>query len=212
MKRIIFDIDNTLIIFKNNYWNTIDMTFEYFNIKYGKEHIIKFKNAINDYEKFFNIYDKNHMRELLEKYIGMGLPLNFIDVWTSYLEDAAPRKIKDVEETLNYLSTKYELYALTNWFTEQQIKRLEKANIYKYFKEVIGADKVLIKPNKESFLKAADLTNIEDCIMVGDSLKSDIEGALNIGMKAILIDKKNTHETNKRFKVIKKITELKEIL
>ena len=42
----------------------------------------------------------------------------------------------EVKNTLKYLSNKYELVVLTNWFTDCQQKRLEKAGILKYFKKV----------------------------------------------------------------------------
>lgn len=47
------------------------------------------------------------------------------------------------------------------------------------------------KPNRSIFDHTSQLfgVNSEDCIMVGDSLSSDIQGALGAGMQAILIDR-----------------------
>lgn len=47
------------------------------------------------------------------------------------------------------------------------------------------------KPDRIIFDRAAQLFGVEagDCVMVGDSMSSDIEGALAAGMDAILIDR-----------------------
>ena len=47
--------------------------------------------------------------------------------------------------------------------------------------------------------------------MIGDSIRNDIEPALELGMKAILITNKNVRK-DLRYRKIKKIEELKEIL
>lgn len=46
------------------------------------------------------------------------------------------------------------------------------------------------KPDRRIFDHAADLFGVEasDCVMVGDSLSSDVEGSVAAGMSAILID------------------------
>ena len=48
--------------------------------------------------------------------------------------------------------------------------------------------------------------------MIGDSLKYDIEGALKIGLKAILYDYNNKLPDNEEYIKINKLEELKNIL
>lgn len=47
------------------------------------------------------------------------------------------------------------------------------------------------KPDPEIFLTACRRFNVkpEDCLMIGDNVSADIEGALRVGMKAALIDR-----------------------
>lgn len=195
MKKIIFDLDNTLIPWKEEYWNTINETFEYFNIKYSEEDILKFKEAIDNYENEYNTYQESTMQKILEDYLGFKLPYNFIEKWEEYLSLCAPDIVSNDDiETFDYLSNKYELVVLTNWFTEQQKARLEKAGIMKYFKTIIGTDIVKNKPHKESYTKACLPYNLDECIMIGDSVTCDYEGALKVGMKAILYDPNNKNK------------------
>lgn len=212
MKRIIFDIDNTLIMWKEQYWDTISKTLMESNIECNDLVISSFKEAIRNYEKEYNIYNKDYMREMIESYINVDLPEDFIEKWCNHLKENAPTSIIEVENTLEYLYQKYELYALTNWFTESQCERLRKANLLKYFNKVIGTDQVIIKPNKESFLEAVYPYKVEDCIMIGDSVETDVKGAINAGIQAILIDKSGIYNTNDKFIVIRNIEELENIL
>ena len=68
--------------------------------------------------------------------------------------------------------------------------------------------------NVEEELKKQGIypNKIEECIMIGDSLKYDIEGALKIGLKAILYDYNNKLPDNEEYIKINKLEELKNIL
>ena len=70
--------------------------------------------------------------------------------------------------------------------------------IDKYFSKQIYTDKIKNKPNKEAFLEAIKPYNIDECIMIGDNLETDIKGAESIGMKTILIDDKTKIEDLRR--------------
>ena len=53
--------------------------------------------------------------------------------------------------------------------------------------------------------------------MVGDSLKNDVEGALSVGMKAVLIDRKLPHAdktglSDSPFGVVRSLTDLQGLL
>lgn len=206
IKRLIFDLDNTLIMWSDEYYSTLDETLNYFSINYDekvKNNLIK---AVDDYESIYDIFKYEYMNDLMSEYTNIKLPNNFVIKWTEYLEKAVPLK-QDIEliDTLEYLSNKYELVVLTNWFTKQQSKRLENYGILKYFKEIIGTDLVKNKPNKEAFVKASG-NNLNECVMIGDSLIKDVKGALNVGMKAIYVG------NDSNFVNISKISDLKEIL
>ena len=137
--------------------------------------------------------------------------MEFLEKCLEHFSNCAPNKMnKEIYETLEYLSKKYELVVLTNWFEKQQAKRLETVGILKYFSKVYAPETFLIKPNKEAFMKACQ-NKPEEAVMVGDSLKADIEGAINAGLKAIYINK-NAEKGSKDYITINEFSELKNIL
>ena len=72
------------------------------------------------------------------------------------------------------------------------------------------------KPNRIIFDHTAQLFGVEaaDCVMVGDSLSSDVEGALAAGMDAILIDRsgKVAQLDAKNAHVVRSLTEVQHLL
>lgn len=211
IKRIIFDLDDTLIKWKSEYWASFDRVLERINYNYDTHFIQKLIAAIENYEKIYSVFNKDDMLHLLNKNIERPLPNNFIDYWLEELSLCSEQASDDLIKTLNYLHNKYDLVVLTNWFTVSQVNRLKKAGIASYFSEVYCADKFPIKPNPESYLTAVGDYQISDCIMIGDSVDCDIDGALKIGLRAILYNPKN-HNVNGDYQVITKLDNLIEIL
>ena len=67
MKKIIFDLDDTLIMWKSEYYDTLNKTLDYFNIKYEEKDIYNLKEAVDDYENNYNIYKEEYMLEIFKK-------------------------------------------------------------------------------------------------------------------------------------------------
>lgn len=216
IKRLIFDIDNTLIFWEDEYDRAIDETLEQMEYPYTKELCKKIDDSIVEYEKNRKYFDRKEMLQFINNNIGEELPEDFLDMWIKNLSNCVPEKLeKDDYEVLEYLYKKYELVILTNWFDESQIKRMKKVNIFKYFKEFYGAEKYA-KPYKESFIQAAGNRTLEECAMIGDSLVNDIQGALDAGIKQIVwkdVYNKANENINiiDKVQVIKELKELKEI-
>lgn len=148
-------------------------------------------------------------------YILSSLNLN-LDI--SFIKKLEKRQSKlsfiddDLIDVLDYLSKKYELVILSNYFTNIQKNRLKNAKIDKYFSKVFGGDEIKLKPRPEAFLKAVYPNKKEECLMIGDSLKMDIEGALNVGLKVIAVDYFNKLPKSDKYILIDDIKKLKEIL
>lgn len=215
IKRIIFDLDNTLIEWKEEYWNSINKTFEELNLPYADCTISKVKHAVDVYEDGrMETYNKELMHKTIEHELGYELPKEFMDVWLKHLGNCVPEKIDEAEiETLEYLKNKYDLVILSNWFEFSQNERLKNAGLYKFFTSTYMTEGFPMKPNKEAFEIAKGEFELPECIMVGDNYRVDIQGAIEAGMKGILISKnKNIKLNSKLIAIIDDISELEKIL
>ena len=205
VKRIIFDLDNTLIMWKNSYTNALKETLEKFDIKEDVNYV---NSLIDLYDDKFEYYSKELLLDFLNQNLKTKINMEFLNTFLEkfgYMSEANEK----VKETVEYLSTKYELVVLTNWFTIPQKERLKNAGILKCFKEVIGGERYM-KPNKLAFLNACGVFLPNECLVIGDDYNKDILGASNAGLNVIYFNYKS--KPNSKFKEIKKIEELERIL
>ncbi len=88
-----------------------------------------------------------------------------------------------VEEVLDKLTDKYRLIVLTKGDLLDQERKLEKSGISKYFHHVeVLSDKK--ESNYSNLLEHLEI-NVNEFLMIGNSLKSDVVPIVNIGAKAI---------------------------
>ena len=212
LKRIIFDIDNTLIDWKDEYNNVVGDVLKKLDIQCSNNTVKMIKECFNTYELENYTFNKEKMSDFINECVGIDLPKKLVyDVLEGW-GNCAPSDLNlKLANILDYLSEKYELVCLTDWFEEPQINRLKIAGIYKYFKCVYGAENTRRKPFKEAFKRAMDKFLPEECVMIGDDLERDIKGAINSNVKAIWYNRtKNITDLN--CIVIKNLNELKNIL
>ena len=214
IKKIIFDLDNTLITWEDEKnWNKAykELVQQY---KITTEQFDKVKQIMNNYEVLEDIFCKETMQEMINKKLNKEYPIQFLQIILNTFAQCVPeQKNPDLYETLQYLSQKYELVVLTNWFTWEQGKRLEKYGISQYFTRIYGADSFKVKPNKESYDVAIGTNKKDECIMIGDGIKNDVEGAIKNGIQAILYNPNGLNQSKKDdYKVISNFRQLKSIL
>ena len=212
MKKIIFDLDNTLMMFDKKYINSYCKVLKNNNFDSSYDQALSLFESVDRYEKQGKKYNKQDLLDFVNKDLNKNYKMKLVDEILDIIGTCWINPVSlELVDTLKYLSTKYELYVLTNWFTAPQAKRLENVGILKYFKKVVGADMVSPKPSLEAFSYIIKDTNLKDCMMIGDNIDIDIKGALNAGIKTILYDYKNIYNgfTGNR---ITKIEELKEML
>ena len=196
IKKIIFDLDNTLIDWIDEFDYALRDTLIKYNIDFDYRILSK---SIDEYDHISKVYNSYDLIDFLNNKYNLGITIDFINDWLKELGTKGSVS-KEVEELLKYLSSKYELVVLTNWESNCQKNRLKSAGIYKYFKDVYGGE-VVKKPDEESFMQAIYPYDIKECIMVGDSLYFDIEPANKLGIKTYMVGKD-----------IKSILDLKEML
>lgn len=211
IKRIIFDLDRTLIPWLDEWDSCVEKTYNYFNIPYEEDEFSRFHQVMLDYEKHHKKFDMKEMSKYFRNNLNKEIPDLFVEKWTSYLGECVPKKDRKLIELLEYLSNKYSLVVATNWFYDQQVSKLKKYGIYKYFDFVLTADKYYKKPYKEMFEIACEGCNKDEVIMVGDTFKTDIKSAMDFGLYSYYLTKTDPRK-GKKFKRIKEIYELKEYL
>lgn len=225
IKRVIFDIDNTLMPWKAEYFSEIYTVLNELNIECTEEDFLKIQKAFSEYENNYYTFSTKLMIDFINEYTEKNYPEEFIEMLINRWSKCAPEKLPESTiKVLEYVKSKYEVVVLTDWYKDQQVKRLEKAKILKYFQEVYAAENTKRKPFKEAFIQAIGENKPEECIMIGDNFQRDIEGALKAGLQAIYYNPNNTEQNekisfynlknNEETKQIKyyTISELKEIM
>jgi len=205
IKRIIFDLDNTLIPWSNEYLEAVKKAVKEYNISKTYEEM---DSTYATYEDYYTSYTYENFQKHIKEQLGIEVSLEFIKAWIEYLGDMAMPATEELKETLRYLKGKYDLAVLTNGFRESQAKRLETAGIREFFTEVYGSEKYN-KPNPNSFIDACGTYLPEECLMIGDIYDIDYKGAINAGLNAIHYNKK---EEGNGLTRIRSLNELKDIL
>lgn len=197
-QKYIFDLDYTLLIPD---WSKED---DYFrkNIPLDEqEDFFKQKQAIlNKYELEFPKYDFKTLSDFFKNY-GFNLSEEVINGWMVYNGETIKDEVVDgVIDLFNYLKeNNKDIVILTSWFSVTQIPRLKRTGLYDYVDQIVAGEDAM-KPDLESFELAIGDTNKEDCIMIGDSIKSDKIGAQNAGIDSYIVD--NEHSIRDLLQII----------
>lgn len=90
-----------------------------------------------------------------------------------------------VLDILLKLHERYHLYIVTNGVEAVQLKKMNRANIFSFFDDIFTSEAIGHSKPEYSFFKYC-LEKMkcfpEECLIVGDSLLSDISGGINAGM------------------------------
>ena len=188
--KFIFDLDYTLLIPD---WSKEDDFLRKFIPLEEQEMFFKQKQLIlNKYELEFPRYDFKTLSEYFKRY-GFNVSEETINGWMIHNGETIEDLVVDgVVELFDYLkSNGKNITILTNWFSGTQIPRLKRTGLYEYIDKIVAGEDAM-KPNMESFRLAIGNTLKEECIMIGDNVKSDKVGALNAGIDCYIVDKEHT--------------------
>ena len=192
IKKIIFDIDNTIL---DTYKDCIETYEEYI---YDNQLNIKAQDIYDMFEEY-EVSNGNYLKDDLIKFISNKYGISYKEdelnnLLYLYSNHSTLINVNTIN-ILQYLSSKYDVVALTNWYKDIQYKRLENVGVGKYFIKVYGIEDGK-KPDVKAFKNAIGNNLYSECVMIGDSLNSDINVAKELGMKTIYYNKncKNNHE------------------
>jgi YjjG family noncanonical pyrimidine nucleotidase len=227
-KCIFFDLDHTLWDYETNSMQTLHELF----LQYKLE-----SKGIREFDEFFqtfrsvnlslwDLYDtgkitsdvirKDRFRQILNAFDAYDEDLSD-NLSTDYL-NLCPSKCNVMPgalETLQYLSNQYRLTVVTNGFDEIQHIKLASGGMDQYFDHVITSQKAgHRKPSREIFDYALKLNGAShyEAIMIGDNLITDIAGAKNASIDAVLFNPlRIVHDTEVHHE-ISDLQELRQIL
>ena len=198
---IFFDLDHTLWDFEKNSTDTLSELYQKYELaKLGSFCEDSFKRQFQEVNSRLwaqtdeGKISKDALRRDRFRLIFSGLGVENEDMACRLGEEYVllcpqkPALLPYAMAILEYLHQKYELYILTNGFSDVQAVKLSSAGILHFFREVFTADELQVgKPHKEYFNKVMQKIGAKpsECMMVGDNLKTDILGAQNAGIDHI---------------------------
>ena len=227
---ILIDLDDTLWDFRRN--SKIAMQEIYNDYELNK--------LYDSFESFYDVYTaKNHQLweqyakgEITKDYLSLERflhPLRVVGAEDVELakrlgEDFLHRTtlqtnlVDDAIETLEYLKSKgYTLSIISNGFIEVQYTKLRRSGLLPYFSNVFLSEEVgYQKPDIRFFQAVLDRLNATpaECLVIGDNLQTDIQGAQNANMRAIFYNAHPEQPSKNEFsgQIIANLLEIKTIL
>ena len=228
IKHVFFDLDRTLWDFETNSHNELIHLFNHFNLhQLGislAEEFIKVYKKINEdcWEKYRNnTLSKEKLRSerfnLTLLYFGIDNQDLSEDIGNAYVANSPYRTklIKGTIDLLEKLNKVYTLHIITNGFEEVQHIKMNQSGLLNYFDQIITSEAAgAKKPSPLVFDYAMKKSNaqLEESVMIGDDLNTDISGAINFGMKAIYYNPKSVKHNYKPWKEVVSLIDIISIL
>jgi 2-haloacid dehalogenase len=215
----LLDIDNTLLDFDAAEKRGFRKVIESYDIVYDSEMLNQYKK-IN--RKLWNLLEQGKIEkeEVLNTRFGEFFRLYHIEAsgieaefrFRKHLGESSDL-IPNAKETLQQLKRQgKKLYSASNGVYDTQIKRLINSGIYDLFdgmfiSEQVGYEKPALPFFEHCFNNIPDFEK-EKTIMVGDSISSDIQGAINAGIDSCLLSRFENLSPSYATHTIKDISEL----
>lgn len=207
IKAIIFDYGGTLAESKTPWDIVSEKAVERLSIDGIDVKAIDFQNAVMDtveWRRTIHMEGKevdsheffNHALGIL----GHSTGRDTTDELEMYVYESSKTEwLADLEILLPALSENYKLALLSNAWLEAPRQVLRDKGYGRWFDVMVCSYDIGIpKPDPRIFQHTLSLLNVEasEAVMIGDSIKADIEGAINSGLEAIWVDKEGTGEWN----------------
>ena len=206
-KDLFIDFDDTLYDTHGNAVIALKETFEVFHL----ERYFEDPNVFYDAYWTANIdlwsrYSKGEIDRpylIVERFrrplsMGVGLEvteplcLEMSDVFLDFCS-SKPGVIDGAHELMDYLRSRgYRMHMTSNGFHEVQYKKLAACGLRDYFDTIIlSEDAGVNKPSPQYFDYALKVSGADrqTTLMIGDNLNTDVIGALNAGINAMLVNR-----------------------
>ena len=195
---LFLDLDDTILDFKKAEYIAIGKTIADFGVEPTEEVRHRY-HIINKWHWEQLELGKLTRAEVLENrfkvlFSELGVEVDAEKVARTYEKNLGTGHwfLPGAEEAVDALSKKYRLFLASNGTASVQKGRMTSANLYRFFETVFVSQEIgYNKPAKAYF--DACFSRIPDfdpakCLMVGDSLTSDILGGINAGIKTVWVN------------------------
>lgn len=181
----------------------IDLPFSSYVVRMEKAMMAsKFDSLNNAFESVFEEFGIEKNDKKIEELIGMwNKSWMLADVYDDTIKTL--KALRD-ENFKIILISNTDMFSINNVLDKFEMRDLFDKMYFSYELGLIKTDKKFL----ETVLADLNLNN-DDCVLVGDSLASDIKAAQNQGIKGILVDRNNRRDYSPK---INKLSELKERL
>lgn len=198
LKALFFDLDDTLLDFKKTELESVSYVLEKCGLKPTKE-VTDLYHKINADQWHLLEQGKITRDEVLSRrfillFKQLKVSTDIFAVQSLYESTLSQscHVVDGAKEILEKLSGKYRLFIASNGTARVQDGRIELSGLAHYFEKIfisgrLGAD----KPSPLFFRNAlAECENLfpRECVMIGDSLSSDILGGNSVGMKTVFVN------------------------
>ncbi|MBQ2955634.1 MAG: YjjG family noncanonical pyrimidine nucleotidase [Clostridia bacterium] len=194
-KAIFMDNDGTLMDFKAAEANALNCVIDQLGI--DSPDAPEVYSRINDqcwkdFEKGLITQEQlrlRRFRELME-YFGCGYEEDKVKITAeTYVEELSHQNIllPGALDVVKQISAHLPVYILTNGISKVQHGRIDTSPLAPYLSGLLISTEIgAPKPAPDMYLRALEMAQIEPCeaLMIGDSLSSDIRGAVNLGIPA----------------------------
>ena len=206
-KDLFIDFDDTLYDTHGNAVIALSETFDFFHLdRYFSDPQVFYDAYWTANIDLWTQYAKGEITRdylIVERFrrplsVGKGIEITkelCLEISDRFLDFCAskPGVISGAHEVMDYLKQRgYRMHMCSNGFHEVQYKKLDACGLRDYFDTIIlSEDAGVNKPSKAYFDYALKVSgaNRETTLMIGDNLQSDILGALNAGLDAMLFNR-----------------------
>lgn len=199
IKAIILDIDNTVYSYDRAHEKAIQHVYEYckmnfdWNLEESKEKIGRVYKEMRDYlgDEYAAIHNRLIRFQVLLEQEGLPLEPHAMGMYNAYWEnlleymEPSPGIYEFLDEARN---RGIKIGIATDMTAHIQYRKLQKLKMLDKIDFMVSSEEAGVeKPNKRLFERCVEKAKClpEECLMIGDSLKKDVEGARNAGMQAV---------------------------
>lgn len=189
---ILIDLDQTIFDFKQAEKNSLGKTIRAFGLEPTEEVIARYEQINRGLWTQLEQGTVTHQQVLEDRFgnlfAAFGMEVDKAACSKAYGEGLGERHyyLPGAEEALEKLHGKYRLYIASNGTATVQRRRMDSADLYRFFDDIFISQEIGIEKPALAFFEGA-FARIPDfdrsrAMIVGDSLTSDMRGGNNAGI------------------------------